>query len=928
MVKTRTVVQTRTHAQKYFQKLTKSSSGGGGGGGGNYGQPRGESVSSGGSSGQKGAAPFYHKQGKGGGRGGKNDASTFSPPASHMHNLGLVDSSLGGLNPMLLASMGNMNSMNGMSGLVGLGGMGAMPDLGSGNGMHGVHSSGGSLGRTYMDPETQDYYDSLDLATLVGELHKTPAPQQQQPPLPQMQTPVPFNLSLLNTSIAPPDFPEPSPAACGKRKHAELQAAQMLAASSSSKARDPNAGAVYSGGPPPAFNGGSPPLHVSALRGGLLNRNASDTSASGAPFNSRRNRLGLTLSIVDPQDSGTGNNSSNSSVAEPGTPWESAIHALEQQSASTAPINRIMRSNSFSNYTMPAVPCATPSEQRLFLTKVRQLVKDADLAGFASLLGAAEYSAQTQPGSDDGQEASAGNRMSPSQDSNKDETRVPVSNLMSVYTPEALSGPRENREGSLDSQQEPISPQAAARRKAEALNTQMNSSSTSFSGTGRFRQFNSSLVAKSLNRIDRGSRSVLMDVASTQDPNLNQMLLYSMCMLLVEHGANPSLEDGLGNTALHYAAANGYERIGRLLITKGCPMNAQNTEGDAATHIAARNGWVSFIEMLADLGANFHLRNGSSVCALDLAGSKAKDEAQRDALRKVMLDVEPRLRSLVLYHEDFLEHTARRPSDWEGPDRLSGIMERLRDKAEFPDHELEISNRFEKADVTLLGRVHSPEYIAFVNMLSKQVQQQEAQDNSEDVPAPPPILPFTPQVQRFVKRQSTEEQKSSESSDTSFSAGTLSAARRAAGAVAHAVDRVMLGRNRNVFCAVRPPGHHAGYRGLLDGANSCGFCIFNNVAAGALHALEEHQCERVAIIDLDVHHGKFFALLLSYLTILISLFCSISQATAPRTSCAATRTPRACSSSACTSMTRRTRTTCTATAAPPPLIPPRSLRCP
>jgi acetoin utilization deacetylase AcuC-like enzyme len=119
------------------------------------------------------------------------------------------------------------------------------------------------------------------------------------------------------------------------------------------------------------------------------------------------------------------------------------------------------------------------------------------------------------------------------------------------------------------------------------------------------------------------------------------------------------------------------------------------------------------------------------------------------------------------------------------------------------------------------------------------------------------VLPFTPQVQRFVMRQASEELKSSENCDTSFSVGTLKAARRAAGAVAHAVDRVMLGRNRNVFCALRPPGHHAGYNGLLDGANSCGFCIFNNVAAGALHALEEHQCERVAIIDLDVHHGTY-----------------------------------------------------------------------
>jgi acetoin utilization deacetylase AcuC-like enzyme len=103
---------------------------------------------------------------------------------------------------------------------------------------------------------------------------------------------------------------------------------------------------------------------------------------------------------------------------------------------------------------------------------------------------------------------------------------------------------------------------------------------------------------------------------------------------------------------------------------------------------------------------------------------------------------------------------------------------------------------------------------------------------------------------------SSSDTKPSEYCDTSFSAGTLSAARRAAGAVAHAVDSVLLGRNRNAFCVVRPPGHHAGYRGLLDGAKSCGFCIFNNVAAGALHALEGHICDRVAVIDIDVHHGS------------------------------------------------------------------------
>ena len=68
----------------------------------------------------------------------------------------------------------------------------------------------------------------------------------------------------------------------------------------------------------------------------------------------------------------------------------------------------------------------------------------------------------------------------------------------------------------------------------------------------------------------------------------------------------------------------------------------------------------------------------------------------------------------------------------------------------------------------------------------------------------------------------------------------------------HAVDRVLTQQNRNAFCLVRP-----GYNGLLDAAGNSGFSMFNNVAVGAVHALEEHSdlCQRVAIIDLDIHHG-------------------------------------------------------------------------
>lgn len=86
--------------------------------------------------------------------------------------------------------------------------------------------------------------------------------------------------------------------------------------------------------------------------------------------------------------------------------------------------------------------------------------------------------------------------------------------------------------------------------------------------------------------------------------------------------------------------------------------------------------------------------------------------------------------------------------------------------------------------------------------------------------------------------------------DTVMSADSGEASLRAAGAMVAAVDAVMAGDADNAFCAVRPPGHHA------EAARSMGFCMFNNVAVGALHAREELGADKVAVIDFDVHHGN------------------------------------------------------------------------
>ncbi len=86
--------------------------------------------------------------------------------------------------------------------------------------------------------------------------------------------------------------------------------------------------------------------------------------------------------------------------------------------------------------------------------------------------------------------------------------------------------------------------------------------------------------------------------------------------------------------------------------------------------------------------------------------------------------------------------------------------------------------------------------------------------------------------------------------DTAMNPHTLNAALRAAGAAVFAVDLIFQKNFSSVFCSVRPPGHHA------CRARPMGFCIFNNVAIAARHAVHAHGLERVAIVDFDVHHGN------------------------------------------------------------------------
>jgi acetoin utilization deacetylase AcuC-like enzyme len=86
--------------------------------------------------------------------------------------------------------------------------------------------------------------------------------------------------------------------------------------------------------------------------------------------------------------------------------------------------------------------------------------------------------------------------------------------------------------------------------------------------------------------------------------------------------------------------------------------------------------------------------------------------------------------------------------------------------------------------------------------------------------------------------------------DTAVSPASVDAAYLAAGAAIEMVEALASRKANRAFALVRPPGHHA------ERDRAMGFCLFNNVAIAAAHAIDQLGCRRVLIVDWDVHHGN------------------------------------------------------------------------
>jgi acetoin utilization deacetylase AcuC-like enzyme len=163
----------------------------------------------------------------------------------------------------------------------------------------------------------------------------------------------------------------------------------------------------------------------------------------------------------------------------------------------------------------------------------------------------------------------------------------------------------------------------------------------------------------------------------------------------------------------------------------------------------------------------------------------------------------------------------------ERPERLSVIRDRLLATGLLDALQEREAPAASKAQIE---RAHTPDHIARLAELNAQVQHLSEKLVGESKCTKAAMVSVDP--------------------DTQMNRYSLEAALHAAGAAVAATDAVLAGELANAFCSVRPPGHHA------TSAKAMGFCLYNNVAIAAKHALDQHGLKRVAVVDFDVHHGN------------------------------------------------------------------------
>jgi acetoin utilization deacetylase AcuC-like enzyme/ankyrin repeat protein len=293
-------------------------------------------------------------------------------------------------------------------------------------------------------------------------------------------------------------------------------------------------------------------------------------------------------------------------------------------------------------------------------------------------------------------------------------------------------------------------------------------------------------------------------------------------------GIEVDAKNNFGRTPLHIAASLGNWQVVRLLLKAGADPLITDQRGFTPGGLAYKRGMPIPSDLLSVLG------DMNSGIPLNLDASSFMPP-KRDLI------IDPLQPTFLICHELCSNHFTCPPINRdpeldvppENVRRLTVLLDQnvgILRGAEFDVCKWEKEAR--RASMADILKIHEYSYIENINRLCN-------------------MIPDIPQGIAHLD------------GDTAISRWSFESALRAAGSVCDAVDRIMAGDFRNAFCAVRPPGHHAGPRGIVRCANdtegSHGFCLLNNVAIGAAYARSMYRndgIKKVAIVDFDVHHGN------------------------------------------------------------------------
>lgn len=317
----------------------------------------------------------------------------------------------------------------------------------------------------------------------------------------------------------------------------------------------------------------------------------------------------------------------------------------------------------------------------------------------------------------------------------------------------------------------------------------------------------------------------------------------------------------VGFRPIHLAMKFGSARVASALIQDhAVNVNVRASLQQTPAHVAALAGFQAGVAMLVKSGrADVALADMWGHTAAQVA-AKCKFPAIEAMLRapdgfEDVPTADSTHQTRFLFHDEAFRHLPmarhRRGGPElpaENPERVATLIDErygILHSREFKAEHIVWDSAVERADIADVLRVHEFNYV-------DKLRQRCAELRAGRSPL-----------------ESTESGEADESAtfawdyDTALSVQSYDAAFRAAGAVCKAVDDVVDGTSTNAFCIVRPPGHHAGPVGKVvcenDPEGSLGFCLLNNVAVGAAYARAHYKrrgIHKVAILDMDVHHGN------------------------------------------------------------------------